>query len=45
VRLRNEHLQYALTWFGLALVLAVVFVAWARSSRAKGAGAASAAKS
>ncbi len=28
VRLRNEHLQYALTWYGLALVLVVVFVAW-----------------
>ena len=32
VRLRNEHLQYAVTWYGLALVLAVVFVVWARSS-------------
>jgi surfeit locus 1 family protein len=32
VRLRNEHLQYAVTWYGLALVLVVVFVAWARSS-------------
>jgi surfeit locus 1 family protein len=32
VRLRNEHLQYALTWFGLALVLVVVFIAWARTS-------------
>ena len=26
VRLRNEHLQYAVTWYGLALVLVVVFV-------------------
>ncbi len=30
--LRNEHLQYALTWFGLALVLAVVFGVWASNS-------------
>jgi surfeit locus 1 family protein len=33
VRVRNEHLQYAVTWYGLALVLVVVFVVWARSSR------------
>jgi surfeit locus 1 family protein len=32
VRLRNEHLQYAITWYGLALVLVVVFAAFARSS-------------
>ncbi len=32
VRLRNAHLQYALTWYGLALVLVVVFVAWAFQS-------------
>ena len=31
VKLRNEHLQYALTWYGLAAVLFVVFVAWAFS--------------
>jgi surfeit locus 1 family protein len=30
--LRNEHLQYALTWFGLALVLAVAFGFWAFGS-------------
>jgi surfeit locus 1 family protein len=30
VRLRNDHLQYALTWFGLAAVLVVVFVVWWR---------------
>jgi len=29
VRLRNEHLQYAITWFGLAVVLAVIFAIWA----------------
>lgn len=33
VQLRNEHLQYAVTWYSLALVLVVVFVVWARSSR------------
>jgi len=30
--LRNAHLQYALTWYGLALVLLVMFGAWARGS-------------
>jgi cytochrome oxidase assembly protein ShyY1 len=29
VRLRNEHLQYAITWYGLAVVLTVIFVIWA----------------
>jgi surfeit locus 1 family protein len=33
VNLRNEHLQYALTWFGLAAVLAIVFAVWARGRR------------
>jgi cytochrome oxidase assembly protein ShyY1 len=28
VNLRNDHLQYALTWYGLALVLVGVFTAW-----------------
>jgi len=27
LRLRNDHLQYALTWYGLALVLAGVYIA------------------
>lgn len=31
--LRNEHLQYAMTWFGLAAVLAVAFAFWVRSRR------------
>jgi surfeit locus 1 family protein len=35
--LRNEHLQYALTWFGLALVLLVAFCAWAFNSSSEGA--------
>jgi surfeit locus 1 family protein len=29
--LRNDHLQYALTWYALAVVLAVVFLVWLRS--------------
>jgi surfeit locus 1 family protein len=29
--LPNNHLQYALTWYGLALVLLVTFLAWTRS--------------
>ena len=37
VKLRNEHLQYAITWYGLAAVLLIVFVAWAFSSGRKGA--------
>jgi surfeit locus 1 family protein len=31
-KLRNEHLQYALTWFGLAIVLVVAFGVWAFNS-------------
>ncbi len=30
VSLPNDHLGYALTWFGLALVLVAVFGFWAR---------------
>ena len=32
-KLRNEHLQYAITWYGLAAVLAVMFVIWAARRR------------
>jgi surfeit locus 1 family protein len=32
--LPDNHLQYALTWYGLALVLVVVFPLWARSRSA-----------
>ena len=32
VSLPDNHLQYALTWFGLAAVLAGVFIAWAFTS-------------
>jgi cytochrome oxidase assembly protein ShyY1 len=31
--LRNDHLQYALTWYGLAVVLVLVFGFWIRSRR------------
>lgn len=34
LQLRNEHLQYAVTWFGLAGVVAVAFLFWVRSRRA-----------
>lgn len=33
VNLRNEHLQYAITWFGLAVVVAGGFLFWLRSQR------------
>jgi surfeit locus 1 family protein len=33
IQLRNEHLQYAITWFGLAAVLVFAFTFWARSYR------------
>jgi len=28
----NNHLQYAITWYGLAAVLAVIFTVWARKA-------------
>jgi surfeit locus 1 family protein len=33
VRLRNDHLQYAITWYGLAAVLAVMFAIWSAARR------------
>lgn len=33
VNLRNEHLQYAITWYGLALVVVVMFAFWFRAHR------------
>jgi surfeit locus 1 family protein len=33
VNLRNEHLQYAITWYGLAVALTVMFVFWLRGRR------------
>jgi cytochrome oxidase assembly protein ShyY1 len=39
VHLRNDHLQYAITWYGLAAVLVVMFAIWAvRHQRDKTAG-------
>jgi cytochrome oxidase assembly protein ShyY1 len=32
VNLPNNHLQYVVTWYGLALVLVVAFVVWALKS-------------
>jgi surfeit locus 1 family protein len=28
INIRNEHLQYAITWYGLAGALAIMFVLW-----------------
>jgi surfeit locus 1 family protein len=39
VNLPDDHLQYALTWFGLAAVLAVSFAFWLRSRWREGNGA------
>jgi surfeit locus 1 family protein len=36
VLLRNEHLQYAITWFGLAAVTVIMFAIWARRRRETG---------
>jgi len=36
VNLPNHHLQYALTWYGLALVLVGVFAAWVLQRRRAG---------
>jgi surfeit locus 1 family protein len=33
VNLRNEHLQYAITWYGLGLVVVVMFAFWLRARR------------
>jgi surfeit locus 1 family protein len=33
VNLRNEHLQYAITWYGLALVVVVMFAFWLKGRR------------
>ncbi len=35
--LRNEHLQYAITWYGLAVVVVVMFALWLRGRRVTGA--------
>jgi surfeit locus 1 family protein len=33
VNLRNEHLQYAITWYGLAVVVVVMFAFWLSARR------------
>jgi surfeit locus 1 family protein len=33
VHLRDEHMQYAITWFGLAIAVAIAFVVWLRGTR------------
>jgi len=40
VNLRNEHLQYAITWYGLAAVVVVMFGLWLRARRRAAPGAA-----
>jgi surfeit locus 1 family protein len=41
VNLRNEHLQYAITWYGLAAVVVVMFAFWLRARRRTAAGVSS----
>jgi cytochrome oxidase assembly protein ShyY1 len=36
VHLRDEHMQYAITWFSLAVVVVIAFAVWARSRRRAG---------
>jgi len=33
VHLRDEHMQYAITWFSLAVVVVIAFGVWLRSRR------------
>lgn len=33
VHLKDDHLQYAVTWFGLAAVMAIAFIVWWRGQR------------
>jgi surfeit locus 1 family protein len=33
VHLRDQHMQYALTWFGLAVVMAIAFAVWLAGQR------------
>ena len=36
VHLRDEHMQYAITWFSLAVVVLIAFVVWTRGRRRAG---------
>lgn len=38
VSLPDNHLQYALTWYGLAVVLVIMFISWAYGNRREDAG-------
>jgi len=38
VHLRDEHMQYAITWFSLAVVVVIAFVVWARGRRSPAGG-------
>jgi cytochrome oxidase assembly protein ShyY1 len=33
VRLKDDHMQYAITWFGLAAVMVIAFGFWWRAQR------------
>ena len=33
VHLKDDHLQYAITWFGLAIVIVIAFALWARGQK------------
>jgi cytochrome oxidase assembly protein ShyY1 len=37
VHLRDEHMQYAITWFSLAIAVAIAFIVWWRRQRRTGA--------
>ena len=37
VHLRDEHMQYAITWFSLAAAVAIAFMVWWRRQRRGGA--------
>ncbi|MCG8690946.1 MAG: SURF1 family protein [Minwuiales bacterium] len=37
VTLRNNHLSYAITWYGLAVALVVIYILWHRSRRKRAA--------
>jgi cytochrome oxidase assembly protein ShyY1 len=34
VHLKDDHMQYAITWFGLAIAVVIAFAVWARGRRA-----------
>jgi cytochrome oxidase assembly protein ShyY1 len=33
VHLKDDHMQYAITWFGLAIAVVIAFIVWARARR------------